>query len=78
MEENPEIPKQNMQIQVPTKRMPLLLPLMAMQEEAFNLFATWAAGNLVQYYDELGGYQPESQKQIKALREAGLKYIEEL
>jgi len=70
--------EQKMQIQVPTKRMPLLVVLMGMPEESFNLFATWAAGNLVQYYDELGGYQPASQESIKKLREEGLKYIENL
>lgn len=57
-------------IEVPVMRAPLLRAAAALTDEAFEYFVVWARGMTIQFPNGLGGFTPESQETIHALRRA--------
>lgn len=59
-------------------RIKLLLILATMPDEAFGWFVAWAAGNMTQYPNGLGGFQNDSRKSITELRKEAKHYMENM
>lgn len=60
----------------PPSRRPLVGAVQALPDEAWGYFVAWAAGQVIQFPDGLGGFTPGSRAGIEKLRAEAAAYLE--